>query len=445
MRCYRCRAVWRLDRPGAWRRSARPSRRSRSLPSLRRRGSASPIGRRPMRLRRRPRAAGAPRSVRTTRRARTSLDFGIVSIGAAIHALLTAKAALKRLIRRPAKARGAGRSPATAPSAAEVRPAWVGLQADDGGLTSPAAYAPRPKGVTTAPAPATPESPGPRVAAPVGPLKPGARAVSDAQLKFAFSPRGEWTMPPLAVLAEPKKSAREDFQRRARAERPHAGGRARRFRRQGRDHERPPRPGRDPLRTRAGAGRKILARHRPRRRYRPLDVRGLGARRGRAGPQRHRHRAAEPAPRNGVPSRAHRQRGLREVEASAGDRARQDDRRRAGDRRSRAHAASPGRRHHRLRQVGGDQHHDSVARLSAEAGTVPPDHGRPQDARALGLRRDPPPADAGGHRPEEGGCRPQMGGAGDGGPLQEDVQGRGAQHRRFQQPGGGGRAPRARR
>ena len=40
-----------------------------------------------------------------------------------------------------------------------------------------------------------------------GPLKPGARAASDGQLKFAFSPRGEWMMPPLAVLAEPKKSA----------------------------------------------------------------------------------------------------------------------------------------------------------------------------------------------------------------------------------------------
>ena len=132
--------------------------------------------------------------------------FGIVSIGAGIHALLTAKAALRRLVRRPAKARGAGRaSAAAAAPVAEPRPAWAGLQADDGGLTSPAAYAPRPKGVAAATAQAALESP--RVTAPAGPLKPSARAVSDSQLKFVFSPRGEWVMPPLVVLTEPKKSA----------------------------------------------------------------------------------------------------------------------------------------------------------------------------------------------------------------------------------------------
>ncbi len=226
----------------------------------------------------------------------------------------------------------------------------------------------------------------PRVTAPAGPLKPGARATADAQLKFAFSPRGEWAMPPLAVLAEPKKSAaRQDLQRRARAERPHARRRARRFRRQGRDRQRPPRPGRDALRARARARHQVVARHRPRRRHRPLDVGDLGARRGRAGPQRHRHRAAEPAPRDGLSARAPRERGFREVEAPAGDRARQDDRRRAGDRRPRPHAASAGRRHHRLGQVGRDQHHDPVAALSAEAGAVPADHGRSEDARAFGL------------------------------------------------------------
>ena len=133
--------------------------------------------------------------------------FGIVSIGAGIHALLTAKAALKRLIHRPGRTRAVG-GPAGTPQAAGGRAAWVGLQADDGGLTSPSAYAPRLKGA----APATAEAgaadiPSPRVAAAAGPLKPGSRAASDAQLKFAFSPRGEWAMPPLAVLAEPKKSA----------------------------------------------------------------------------------------------------------------------------------------------------------------------------------------------------------------------------------------------
>ena len=139
--------------------------------------------------------------------------FGIVSIGAVIHALLTAKAALRRLLRRSAKAGSAGRPAKTGPlPAAGPRPAWSGLQADDGGLTNPAAYAPRPKASSSAPAaaagaPGAPEAPGPRVSAAAGPLKPGARAAADAQLKFAFSPRGEYTMPPLAVLAEPKKSA----------------------------------------------------------------------------------------------------------------------------------------------------------------------------------------------------------------------------------------------
>ncbi len=181
-------------------------------------------------------------------------------------------------------------------------------------------------------------------------------------------------------------------------------------------------------------GHQVVARHRPRRRHRPLDVGDLGPRRRRAGPQRHRHRAAEPAARDGLSARAPGQRGLREDEAPPGDRARQDDRRRAGDRRPRPHAAPAGRRHHRLGQVGGDQHHDPVAALPAEARAVPPDHGRPEDARAFGLRRHPAPADARRHRPEEGGRRAQMGGARDGGPLQEDVEGRRAQHRRLQRP-----------
>ena len=57
----------------------------------------------------------------------------------------------------------------------------------------------------------------------------------------------------------------------------------------------------------------------------------------------------------------------------------------SGDRRSRAHAASPDRRHHRLRQVGRHQHHDPVAGLSAAPRPVPADHGRSEDARTLRL------------------------------------------------------------
>ncbi len=40
--------------------------------------------------------------------------------------------------------------------------------------------------------------------------------------------------------------------------------------------------------------------------------------------------------------------------------------------------------YHRIGQVGRDQHDDPVAPLQDDAGTVPPDHDRPQDARAFG-------------------------------------------------------------
>ena len=53
--------------------------------------------------------------------------------------------------------------------------------------------------------------------------------------------------------------------------------------------------------------------------------------------------------------------------------------------RSRAHAASADRRHHRLRQVGRDQHHAAVAALQAAAGSMPADHDRSEDARTFRL------------------------------------------------------------
>ena len=54
-------------------------------------------------------------------------------------------------------------------------------------------------------------------------------------------------------------------------------------------------------------------------------------------------------------------------------------------RRSRADAASVDRGHHRLRQIGRHQHHDPQPGVPAAPGSVPADHGRSQDARALGL------------------------------------------------------------
>ena len=325
----------------------------------------------------------------------------------------------------------AGTAPAALPQStlAGPRAPWLTLRPDDDALTRPADYAPpRASGDPQRPA-GSPASLARGAAARRHQAGPAHR-----QRSAAFAPRrADWSMPSLSMLAEPKKLGRlQDLRGRAGAERAPARRRARRFRRQGRDRQRAPRPGRHALRTRARARHQVLARDRPRRRHRPLDVGHLGPRRRRAGPQRHRHRAAEPAARDGLSARASGERGLREVEAPPRDRARQDDRRRAGHRRSRAHAASAGRRHHRLGQVGRDQHDDPVAALSPEARAMPAHHGRSEDARALGLRRHSPSADAGRHRSEEGGRRAQMGGARDGGPLQEDVEGRRAQHRRLQ-------------
>ena len=128
--------------------------------------------------------------------------FAMVSIGALIHALLAMKAMLRRLLRRRPKSAAKPALAARQEAAAGPRAPWFGLRADDDGRTEPAAYAPR---ATAAPPSAAPAAS--RVAAAAGPLKPGARAAADGQLKFAFSPRGEWTMPPLAMLAEPKKGS----------------------------------------------------------------------------------------------------------------------------------------------------------------------------------------------------------------------------------------------
>ncbi len=64
---------------------------------------------------------------------------------------------------------------------------------------------------------------------------------------------------------------------------------------------------------------------------------------------------------------------------------RQEHRRRIHHRRSGADAASVDRRHHRLRQIGRHQHHDPEPGVPPAARSMPADHGRPEDARALGL------------------------------------------------------------
>ena len=101
------------------------------------------------------------------------------------------------------------------------------------------------------------------------------------------------------------------------------------------------------------------------------------------------------------------------------------------------------RRHHRLGQVGGGQRHDPLDPLPPAARPVPLHHDRPEDAGAVGLRRHPAPAGAGGHRPEEGDRGAEVDRARDGGPLSADVQDRRAQRRRLQRARARRRWPRA--
>ena len=73
--------------------------------------------------------------------------FGMVAIGAAIHALLTAKAALRRLFRRRPKPAFAGATALPQPLQGDSRAPWMALRADEEPLTKPADYAPRAKGI----------------------------------------------------------------------------------------------------------------------------------------------------------------------------------------------------------------------------------------------------------------------------------------------------------
>src|SRR5271169_461686 len=127
-------------------------------------------------------------------------SFGMVSIGAVIHALLTAKGALRRIARRGARtAAKPSPIPGPAPTPAATRAPWSNLSDVDDALTDPAAYAPRPQG----PAPTLSAGAPPVVIAPAAPRSASRAAV---EARFASSPR-EWTMPSIAMLTEPKKSA----------------------------------------------------------------------------------------------------------------------------------------------------------------------------------------------------------------------------------------------
>src|SRR5271156_1356267 len=133
--------------------------------------------------------------------------FALVSIGAAIHTLLMIKSAVRRMVR----AVGRPRAPWPTPSPNRERDAFASPHGRTPETFSPETYAPpaaprtaETSGRPVSSAPSAP--PGPafsRVAAPIGALKPGRRATLESQL----SPpdRGAYELPPLAMLAEPKK------------------------------------------------------------------------------------------------------------------------------------------------------------------------------------------------------------------------------------------------
>ncbi len=123
-------------------------------------------------------------------------SLGMVSIGAVIHALLTAKATLRRMASRGSRTKSQppgvlNRAPAPAPSAP-----WSAVGDADDVSTIAAALAPRAQDM--APFPSFP----PPVVSPV-PARPAAvRAPFDT----SAGPRGEWIMPSITMLTEPKKS-----------------------------------------------------------------------------------------------------------------------------------------------------------------------------------------------------------------------------------------------
>ncbi|HSU98565.1 MAG TPA: DNA translocase FtsK [Roseiarcus sp.] len=122
-------------------------------------------------------------------------SLGMVSVGAVIHALLTAKAALRRMAFRGS--RTASHAPISRPAPAPaVSTPWSALRDADDVSAIAAALAPR--GPESEPFPSVP----PRVVLPISGRPSPIRSAFD----IAARPRGEWVMPPITMLTEPKKS-----------------------------------------------------------------------------------------------------------------------------------------------------------------------------------------------------------------------------------------------
>jgi S-DNA-T family DNA segregation ATPase FtsK/SpoIIIE len=123
-------------------------------------------------------------------------SLGMVSIGAVIHALLTAKATLRRMASRDSKTKS--QPPPflnSAPVPAPFAP-WSAVRDADDVSTIAAALAPRAQDST--PSPSFP----PPVVSPL-PARPSAVR---APLDMSARQRAEWVMPSITMLTEPKKS-----------------------------------------------------------------------------------------------------------------------------------------------------------------------------------------------------------------------------------------------
>jgi len=129
--------------------------------------------------------------------------FGLISLGAAIHTLLSLKSALRRMVTRKPRVSAPAAPPPRAPWLNRENPDFAAPPLDFAPLAAPRAAAKPGAPIAPAAAPipgAVPGAAAPsRVTPAAGAIKPAIRRPAPA-----FE-RGEYEMPPLAMLAEPKK------------------------------------------------------------------------------------------------------------------------------------------------------------------------------------------------------------------------------------------------
>ena len=232
------------------------------------------------------------------------------------------------------------------------------------------------------------EEAAPRVNRNAKPIKQGKRIKKDTQPGFRFGGSNGFELPPLTLLAEPKRLAKtpelsdealeqnarmlegvlEDFGVKGQIIKVRPGPVVTLY-------ELEPAPGIKSSRVISLAddiARSMSA--------------DLGPRGRRSRAQCHRHRTTQCQARDRLPARTARLRSLSRRPASTWPS--RSARTSAANRSSPTSPACPtsDRRHHRLGQVGGHQHHDPVAALSPAARALQADHDRSQDARALRLR-----------------------------------------------------------